>query len=162
MVIPRELTESECLQALCGHTVGRIAMCTPQGPRVFPVNYVVDDGSLVIRTSPYGTIASEGGRNAEVAFEVVDRAQGLGLGRLLLDVVGTAACDVGVTTLLWTMDPHNLRIRQLAMPLGGQFEMDEDVLEGHTPLPVLPTVDACRVIRCARLARRAAARRHAA
>jgi hypothetical protein len=36
------------------------------------------------------------------------------------------------------------------------------VLEGHTPLPVLPTVDACRVIRCARLARRAAARRHAA
>lgn len=70
MVIPRELTESECLQALCGHTVGRIAMCTPQGPRVFPVNYVVDDGSLVIRTSPYGTIASEGGRNAEMAFEV--------------------------------------------------------------------------------------------
>jgi len=99
---------------------------------------------------------------AEVAFEVVDRAQGLGLGRLLVDVVGTTACDVGVSTLLWTMDPHNLRIRQLAMPLGGQFEMDEDVLEGHTPLPVLPTVDACRVIRCARIARRAAARRHAA
>lgn len=70
MLIPRELTESECLQVLARHTVGRIALCTPQGPRVFPVNYVVDDDSLVIRTSPYGTIAREGGRNAEVAFEV--------------------------------------------------------------------------------------------
>ncbi|NYJ08352.1 GNAT family N-acetyltransferase [Petropleomorpha daqingensis] len=99
---------------------------------------------------------------AEVAFEVVDRAQGLGLGRLMVDVVGTTACDVGVGGLLWTMDPHNLRIRQLALPLGGRFEMDEDVLEGRTPLPVLPTVEACRVIRCARIARRAAARRRAA
>jgi GNAT superfamily N-acetyltransferase len=99
---------------------------------------------------------------AEVAFEVVERAQGLGLGRLLLDVVGTAACDVGVGTLLWTMDPHNLRIRQLAMPLGGRFEMAEDVLEGRTPLPVLPAVEACRVVRCARIARRSAALRRAA
>jgi GNAT superfamily N-acetyltransferase len=99
---------------------------------------------------------------AEVAFEVVDRAQGLGLGRLLLDVVGTAAADVGIGTLLWTMDPHNLRIRQLAIPLGGLFEMDEDVLEGRTPLPVLPAVEACRVVRCARIARRSAARSRAA
>ena len=99
---------------------------------------------------------------AEVAFEVVDWAQGLGLGRLMVDVVGTTACDVGIRTLMWTMDPHNLRIRQLALPLGGRFEMDEDVLEGRTPLPALPTVDACRVVRCARIARRAAARRRAA
>jgi GNAT superfamily N-acetyltransferase len=99
---------------------------------------------------------------AEVALEVVDRAQGLGLGRLLVDVVGTTACDVGVTTLLWTMDPHNLRIRQLAVPLGGRFELDEDVLEGRTPVPVLPAVDACRIVRCARIARRSAARRRAA
>lgn len=31
---------------------------------------MVEDGSLVIRTSPYGTIAREGERSAEVAFEV--------------------------------------------------------------------------------------------
>jgi GNAT superfamily N-acetyltransferase len=99
---------------------------------------------------------------AEVAFEVVDRCQGLGVGRLLLDVVGTAARDVGITTLLWTMDPHNLRIRQLAVPLGGRFEMDEDVLEGRTPLPVLPAVEACRILRCARIARRSAGRLRAA
>jgi GNAT superfamily N-acetyltransferase len=99
---------------------------------------------------------------AEVAFEVVDHAQGLGLGRLLVDVVGAAASDVGVTTALWTMDPYNLRIRQLALPLGGTFEMDEDVLEGRTPLPVLPAVEACRIVRCARIARRSAARLRAA
>ena len=82
--------------------------------------------------------------------------------QLLLDVVATAAADVGVSTLLWTMDPHNLRIRQLAMPLGGRFEMDEDVLEGRTPLPALPTVEACRIVRCARIARRTATRRRRA
>jgi GNAT superfamily N-acetyltransferase len=99
---------------------------------------------------------------AEVAFEVADRCQGLGLGRLLLDVVGTAAADVGVTTLMWVMDPNNLRIRQLAGTLGARFEMDDDVLEGRSRVPELPTVEACRVIRCARLARRSAARLRAA
>jgi GNAT superfamily N-acetyltransferase len=102
------------------------------------------------------------GAVAEVAFEVVDSYQGLGVGRLLLDVVAAAAGDVGVSTLLWTMDPQNLRIRQLAIPLGGRFEMDEDVLEGRTPLPAVPAVEACRIVRCARIARRSAARRRAA
>jgi GNAT superfamily N-acetyltransferase len=99
---------------------------------------------------------------AEIALEVVDRCQGRGLGRLLVEVVGVAAADVGVTSLLWMMDAHNARVRQLAIPLGGRFTRDDDVLEGTTPLPPVPEVDACRITRCARLARRVAARRRAA
>jgi len=90
---------------------------------------------------------------AEIALEVVDRYQGHGLGRLLVEVVGVAAADVGITSLLWMMDVHNARVRQLAIPLGGHFTLEYDVLEGTTPLPSVPEVDASRITRCARLAR---------
>jgi GNAT superfamily N-acetyltransferase len=99
---------------------------------------------------------------AEIALEVVDRCQGQGLGRLLVEVVGVAAADVGVTALLWMMDAHNARVRQLAIPLGGHFTREYDVLEGTTPLPSVPEVDAGRITRCARLARQNLAQRRPA
>ena len=51
--------------------VGRVAVCTEEGPRILPVNYVVDGASLVFRTSPYGLLGrlASGGR---IAFEVDD------------------------------------------------------------------------------------------
>jgi GNAT superfamily N-acetyltransferase len=99
---------------------------------------------------------------AEIALEVVDRCQGQGLGRLLVEVIGVAAADVGVTSLLWMMDAHNARVRQLANPLGGRFTLEYGVLEGTTPLPTVPEVDASRITRCARVARQFAAQRRAA
>jgi nitroimidazol reductase NimA-like FMN-containing flavoprotein (pyridoxamine 5'-phosphate oxidase superfamily) len=63
MLIPRELTESECLEKLAGQNIGRVGFCTADGPRVFPVNYAMDGGSVVFRTSPYGLIARESGQS---------------------------------------------------------------------------------------------------
>jgi GNAT superfamily N-acetyltransferase len=99
---------------------------------------------------------------AEVALEVMDACQGQGLGRLLLDVVGTAAADVGVTSLLWLMDETNLRVRRLSAPLGGRFTLDSGVLEGTTALPPVAPLDGVRIVRCARAARCRAAERTAA
>ena len=99
---------------------------------------------------------------AEVALEVVDACQGQGVGRLLLDVVGTAAADVGITSLLWLMDETNRRVRRLAAPLGGCFTLDCGVLEGTTALPALDPLDVVQIKRCARAARRRAAERLAA
>lgn len=70
MLIPREMHESECLQALAASEVGRIVLCTPEGPRAFPVNYALDGGSLVFRTSPYGTIGRDSRSGANAAFQV--------------------------------------------------------------------------------------------
>jgi nitroimidazol reductase NimA-like FMN-containing flavoprotein (pyridoxamine 5'-phosphate oxidase superfamily) len=63
-----ELDEAECRDRLATHGVGRVAVCTEQGPAVVPVNYDVVDDAVVYRTAP-GTIPARAvGR--DVAFEV--------------------------------------------------------------------------------------------
>jgi nitroimidazol reductase NimA-like FMN-containing flavoprotein (pyridoxamine 5'-phosphate oxidase superfamily) len=69
MLIPRDLSLEECLQRLCSRNVGRLAVATPVGPRICPVNFVVDNRSVVFRTSPFGTLGTFGW-GFEVAFEV--------------------------------------------------------------------------------------------
>ncbi|GGM21741.1 DNA-binding protein [Streptomyces fumigatiscleroticus] len=64
----RELGPDECRALLSTHGVGRIALTTPDGPAVFPVNYDVVDGTLVFRTSPGAAPAAAVGTG--VAFEV--------------------------------------------------------------------------------------------
>lgn len=99
---------------------------------------------------------------AEIALEVVDACQGQGLGRLLLDVVGAAAEDAGITSLLWLMDESNRRVRRLAAPLGGRFLLEDGVLEGTTELPLVAPLERAAIVRCAGAARRRAAARAAA
>lgn len=69
MLIPRDLSPDECLHRLASSNVGRLAVATPLGPRIYPVNYIVDDVSVVFRTNPYGTLGTFGW-GFEVAFEV--------------------------------------------------------------------------------------------
>ena len=69
MLIPRDLSTEECIHRLSSRNVGRLAVATPLGPRIYPVNYVVDDVSVVFRTNPYGTLGTFGW-GLEVAFEV--------------------------------------------------------------------------------------------
>jgi hypothetical protein len=69
MLIPRDLTTEECVQRLSSRNVGRLAVATPLGPRIYPVNYVVDKASIVFRTNPFGTLGTFGW-GFEVAFEV--------------------------------------------------------------------------------------------
>ena len=85
---PVELSVGECRGLLSCGLVGRVALATPVGPRIVPVNYALYDEAIVFRTSPYSELASYGpGRDA--AFEVdnldYQRQQGwsvVALGRL--------------------------------------------------------------------------------
>ncbi|MER5436438.1 pyridoxamine 5'-phosphate oxidase family protein [Streptomyces sp. NPDC002588] len=83
----RDLDPQECRARLGTHGVGRVAVSTPDGPAVVPVNYDVIDDALVFRTAPHSAPASAVG--AEVAFEVdhVDEAMSRGWSVL---VVGPA------------------------------------------------------------------------
>jgi len=76
---PAEMSYEKCYELLSGGVVGRAAVCTPSGPRIFPVNYSLVDESIVFRTTPYsvlGTYAS----NTQLVFEVdhVDYERHLG------------------------------------------------------------------------------------
>ena len=63
-----ELTTEECRARLSTHGVGRLAVSTPEGPVIVPVNYSVIDGAVVFRTAPHTTPAAAAG--TQVAFEV--------------------------------------------------------------------------------------------
>lgn len=74
----QDLGGDECRTRLSTHGVGRVAVSTPDGPAVIPVNYEVVDDAIVFRTAPDS--APAGAVGTDVAFEVdhVDEAMSQG------------------------------------------------------------------------------------
>ena len=73
---PMELSARESLDRLSGEVFGRLAIVTPQGPRIVPLNYAVFGDAIMFRTTPYSEVARFAVGN-EAAFEVdqVDHAE---------------------------------------------------------------------------------------
>lgn len=66
---PFDLSTDECRELLSAGLVGRVAVCTPVGPHIVPVNYAVVDDSVVLRTSPYSVLGSHA-RGSILAVEI--------------------------------------------------------------------------------------------
>jgi nitroimidazol reductase NimA-like FMN-containing flavoprotein (pyridoxamine 5'-phosphate oxidase superfamily) len=66
---PFEMSPAECRELLGAGLVGRVAVCTPLGPHIVPVNYGIVDDCVVLRTSPYSVLGSHA-RGAILALEV--------------------------------------------------------------------------------------------
>ena len=64
-----QLTAGECRDLMAERVVGRVAMATPVGPRITPVNYVMHGDAIVFRTAPYSELSTYGW-NVDLAFEV--------------------------------------------------------------------------------------------
>ncbi|MCX4649953.1 pyridoxamine 5'-phosphate oxidase family protein [Streptomyces sp. NBC_01446] len=62
------LSPEECRRLLSTHGIGRVAVFTPEGPAVVPVNYVVAGDDIAFRTSGEALLIRAAG--TEVAFEV--------------------------------------------------------------------------------------------
>jgi GNAT superfamily N-acetyltransferase len=90
-------------------------------------------------------------RTAEVAFEVVDEHQGLGLGAVLLDTVTTVAAVSGVDRVQASVLPSNHRSLRLLAQIGLRLRPSDGLLEGEAPLRLLdpPRVDRPAVVRLA-------------
>jgi uncharacterized protein len=69
MLESRDLDPEECLRRLRAGVLGRVALSTPDGPHIVPVNYSVFEDTIVIRTSAYSVLGTYG-RNAMLAFEI--------------------------------------------------------------------------------------------
>ena len=63
-----ELSRTECLRLLATVAIGRISYTRQALPAVEPVNFALDDGTIVIRTDPGGKLAAAAHR-AVVAFQ---------------------------------------------------------------------------------------------
>lgn len=63
------LSEDQCWEMLRGHVVGRLAVVIEDHPDIFPINYAVDNGSLIFRTAE-GTKLYGSTSNTPVAFEI--------------------------------------------------------------------------------------------
>jgi nitroimidazol reductase NimA-like FMN-containing flavoprotein (pyridoxamine 5'-phosphate oxidase superfamily) len=66
---PIELSRAECRERLASEGVGRLGVCTPTGPMIYPLNYTVDGNAVVFRTSPHTTLGAHAW-GVDVAFEV--------------------------------------------------------------------------------------------
>ena len=66
--LTQALDEAQSWQVLTEHRIGRLAIVIGGEPDIFPVNYVVDHGTVVIRTN--GGTKHQAARNQVVAFEV--------------------------------------------------------------------------------------------
>lgn len=63
------LSRDESLALLRGGVFGRMAVTSPEGPHVVPVNYAVVDDAVIVRTDPGGVLGTHA-PEAVVAFEV--------------------------------------------------------------------------------------------
>ncbi|HEX5087633.1 MAG TPA: pyridoxamine 5'-phosphate oxidase family protein [Nocardioides sp.] len=69
MPLLRELDTAQCERLLRRAVFGRVVLMTPDGPEAVPVNYIVRDDTVVVRTGPEGLVAryADGQR---IAFQV--------------------------------------------------------------------------------------------
>ena len=63
-----ELTSNQSWQLLRESAVGRLAVVLDKGPEIFPVNHIVDHGSVIFRTGEGTKLHAAVGRT--VAYEV--------------------------------------------------------------------------------------------
>lgn len=67
-----QLSTAECWDKLGGHGVGRVAMPVQPGPAVLPVNYLVDEGTIVYRTTPGGPAQPAPGEGVSFQVDQID------------------------------------------------------------------------------------------
>jgi nitroimidazol reductase NimA-like FMN-containing flavoprotein (pyridoxamine 5'-phosphate oxidase superfamily) len=84
----RHLSRDECLGLLAGRQLGRVSVSIGALPAILPVNYVLCDGGVVVRTAP-GTKLSAALVGAVVGFEIDDVSPDRAAGWSVL-VVGNA------------------------------------------------------------------------
>ena len=69
MADTRELSVADCEALLRSGVAGRVAISTPMGPHIVPVNYSVVGDAIIVRTSPYSLLGTYA-RDTLLAFEI--------------------------------------------------------------------------------------------
>jgi nitroimidazol reductase NimA-like FMN-containing flavoprotein (pyridoxamine 5'-phosphate oxidase superfamily) len=142
---PIDLSPEECVRLLSAGVAGRVALSSPDGPHIIPVNYSVVDDAVVLRTSPYSVLGTHG-RDTILAFEVdqFDHERHLGwsvVARGLAEVL-TDADEIAHIRETWEPRPwagghRSLYLRLRWVEISGRRVGGREVTAG---LPVRRTV----------------------
>lgn len=123
-----ELSVEECYRRLNRHDVGRVSVDARGGPDILPVNYRVDNRSVIIRTSPYGVLAELPGKAVSFQVDELDQASETGWSVLLKGSVRAIEAEEmfelrmmgapqpwagGVRNLYLRLMPHHVTGREL-------------------------------------------------
>lgn len=122
-----EIDEATCWEMLDRGRVGRLAISIKNHPDIFPVNYRVDEGTIVIKTAP-GLKLAAATLGAGVAFEIDELDEAARTGASVV-VKGTAdeitalgdlfsADELGVDP--WASGPKNRFFRLLPESITGR------------------------------------------
>ena len=72
------LSLTECVRLLESNELGRLAVSTDDGHRIYPINYHWDGEAVVFRTTPRSTIAANEGRDCLFEIDGSDLRERLG------------------------------------------------------------------------------------
>ena len=140
---PVELTIEECLALLGDGGVGRVAVCTPLGPRIVPLNYAMYDDAIVFRTTPYSEVGTYGW-NTDLAFEADHLDYGaregwsvvaIGRGALVDDPAEVLDIRSGWDPMPWAGGRRHLYIRLRWRDLTGRRIGGDWIRRRATPVP---------------------------
>lgn len=98
-----DLTPSECLALLAGEEIGRVVYCDRLGPLAVPVNFALDQGTIVFRTAPDNALAAHLRESSTCAFEVdrIDPATRSGWSVVLRGSAALVRHPDGASGLTW-------------------------------------------------------------
>jgi nitroimidazol reductase NimA-like FMN-containing flavoprotein (pyridoxamine 5'-phosphate oxidase superfamily) len=103
----QNLSTDECLRLLASQQLGRLAVADDSGVHIFPVNYLVDDGAIAIRSESNALVRFAPLHPVEFEVDHVDPEDGAGW------VVVTDGTAQLITDALDTVSEHT---RTLAPP----------------------------------------------
>jgi uncharacterized protein len=137
-----ELDADECYRLLATHEIGRLAVSAEHYPLVFPVNYALDRGVVVVRTHPGTKLTAAG--HANVSFEVdeIDRRTRTGWSVLVRglaeEVTGEHGAELIERTLAsgarpWAPGVHGRWLRIIPQGISGRR-----IVPGELPPPFEP------------------------
>lgn len=114
------LSESECWKLMSASSLGRLVTSVGGEPEIFPVNFVVQNRTVLFRTAE-GTKLSSAVINKNVLFEVDDHNSVEGWSVVIRGLARTLRTDDEIDEaeraqmLPWTatVKPHYVRIRPL-------------------------------------------------
>lgn len=136
-----ELSPDQCERLLRAGVAGRVALSSPDGPHLLPVNYSVVGDAVVVRTSPYSVLGTYG-RGSMLAFEVDwfdhDRWRGWSVvARGRADVV-TDPLELDRIRATWEPRPWAAGSRNLYLRLPWSELSGRQVGTGWDPVATLP------------------------